>query len=127
MAFKSAGLFGRYQDPEVEETIALSAGLPRGAWSRRCILGIPQPAEFWEPEWRNPVAHYQKPLMSVSLSEGMAPCCTSLETLADFDLPVIGINLGRLGFLTDIPVSDMKEKIDEILNVADTSSRKEPC
>ena len=35
--------------------------------------------------------------------------------LADFDLPLIGINLGRLGFLTDILAENMEQKLDEIL------------
>ena len=37
------------------------------------------------------------------------------RTLADFGLPLIGINLGRLGFLADIPAENMEQKLDEIL------------
>ena len=35
--------------------------------------------------------------------------------LAKYDIPLIGINLGRLGFITDIPVDRMLPALDEIL------------
>lgn len=37
-------------------------------------------------------------------------------TFCDHAVPVVGVNLGRLGFLVDISPSDAEEKIDEILN-----------
>ena len=36
--------------------------------------------------------------------------------VAPFDLPLIGINQGRLGFLTDIPLADMEATIGAILD-----------
>jgi NAD+ kinase len=36
--------------------------------------------------------------------------------LAPFDVPLIGINLGRLGFMTDIPVDAMLPALGDILN-----------
>lgn len=38
--------------------------------------------------------------------------------LAKYDVCLLGINLGRLGFLTDISPSDMEEYLSEILNGA---------
>jgi NAD+ kinase len=37
------------------------------------------------------------------------------RSLAHYDLPLLGFNLGRLGFLTDISPEDMEEKLDRIL------------
>jgi len=37
------------------------------------------------------------------------------RSLAHFDLPLLGFNLGRLGFLTDISPEDMAEKLDRVL------------
>ena len=37
------------------------------------------------------------------------------RSLTQFDLPLLGFNLGRLGFLTDIAPEDMVEKLDRIL------------
>ena len=36
--------------------------------------------------------------------------------LVDFQVPLVGINLGRLGFLTDIPADDMESAIGRILD-----------
>lgn len=35
--------------------------------------------------------------------------------LVDHDVPLVGINQGRLGFLTDVSIEDMLETMDEIL------------
>jgi NAD+ kinase len=35
--------------------------------------------------------------------------------LANYEVPLLGFNLGRLGFLTDISPADMQEKLDQIL------------
>ncbi len=36
--------------------------------------------------------------------------------LADFEVPLIGVNLGRLGFLTDIPAENMTAELGPILD-----------
>jgi len=38
------------------------------------------------------------------------------RSLADYGVPLVGVNLGRLGFLTDISPAEMAERLDEILN-----------
>ncbi len=38
------------------------------------------------------------------------------RSLADHNIPLVGINLGRLGFLTDISPDDMLSRLDEILS-----------
>ena len=37
------------------------------------------------------------------------------RSLAHYELPLLGFNLGRLGFLTDISPEDMAEKLDRVL------------
>ena len=41
---------------------------------------------------------------------------SAVRSLADYQIPVMGINLGRLGFLVDISPSEMLEKLEQILN-----------
>ncbi len=36
--------------------------------------------------------------------------------LSRYDIPAIGINLGRLGFLTDIPMADLESSLSKVLN-----------
>ena len=44
--------------------------------------------------------------------------------LAPYDVPLIGINLGRLGFMTDIPVERMIPSLDAILSGKARSERR---
>jgi NAD+ kinase len=37
------------------------------------------------------------------------------RSLAQYDIPLVGINMGRLGFLTDISFNEFGDKLDEIL------------
>lgn len=41
---------------------------------------------------------------------------TAARSLAEFDIPLIGVNLGRLGFLVDISPADVVARLDEILD-----------
>lgn len=41
---------------------------------------------------------------------------TAARCLAEFDIPVIGVNLGRLGFLVDISPADVAARLDDILD-----------
>jgi NAD+ kinase len=38
------------------------------------------------------------------------------RTFVDKKIPILGINLGRLGFLADVPATNMKEIVSEVLN-----------
>lgn len=41
---------------------------------------------------------------------------SAARTLCDDDVPLVGVNLGRLGFLADVSPDEFREKIDEILS-----------
>jgi len=41
---------------------------------------------------------------------------SAARSLSNYDVPMVGINLGTLGFLTDIASSQTKEKLSEILD-----------
>ncbi|MCW8854968.1 MAG: NAD(+) kinase [Gammaproteobacteria bacterium] len=41
---------------------------------------------------------------------------SAVRTLADYNTPVLGINLGRLGFLVDISPDDMIDRLENILS-----------
>jgi NAD+ kinase len=40
---------------------------------------------------------------------------SAVRSLVDFDIPVMGINLGRLGFLVDISPNNMQQHLEQIL------------
>jgi len=41
---------------------------------------------------------------------------SAARSLSDYDIPILGINLGRLGFLVDISPDEMLEHLEQILN-----------
>lgn len=41
---------------------------------------------------------------------------TAARALVQFDIPLIGVNLGRLGFLVDISPTDLVARLDEVLD-----------
>jgi NAD+ kinase len=41
---------------------------------------------------------------------------SAARTLAKYDTPVLGVNRGRLGFLTDITPDEIEDKVAEVLN-----------
>ena len=41
---------------------------------------------------------------------------SAARSLAKYEVPMVGINLGTLGFLTDIPASQINQKLSEILD-----------
>ena len=49
---------------------------------------------------------------------------SAARRLAPFDVPLIGVNLGRLGFLTDIPVARMEPTLADMLDGRYTEERR---
>ncbi len=45
-----------------------------------------------------------------------ARCCRLRGSLAPYDVPLIGVNQGRLGFLTDIPLARMEPTLGAMLD-----------
>ncbi|MEP7205928.1 MAG: NAD kinase [Casimicrobiaceae bacterium] len=109
-------LIGRYATPGVAEPLGRLARflLERGhavvleAETARFtpLPGYPtaQPAEFAE---RADVA---------VVVGGDGTLLAMARQLAPLDVPLIGVNLGRLGFLTDIPLADMENALAGILD-----------
>ncbi|RBP50820.1 NAD(+)/NADH kinase [Arenicella xantha] len=114
--FKTIGVFGKYQDASVEEPVkALTQHLEKKGL--RVKLGHTTAAEIIRDlpqELLHDAVHLDIDLAVVIGGDG-----TMLHVarrMAEAEIPVIGINRGRLGFLTDIPLADMLEEIDMILN-----------
>ena len=115
MVFNSVGLFGRYQDSGVEETIShLQALLKKRGIN--VFLGDPTANEISGPR----IEDSDKPLPdTIDVGIVVGGDGTMLHVariLADYGLPLIGINLGRLGFLTAIAADDVEERLDQILS-----------
>ena len=110
MIFRSIGLFGRYQDAAVKSTLdEIREHLEQRG--RTVLLGDTTHQEIQGLR----IGDNGQPLAeSIDLGVVVGGDGTMLHVasaLAQVDLPVIGINMGRLGFLTDIPAEDFRQEI----------------
>ena len=114
MSFHSVGLFGRYQDSAVEETIVFLQSFLKNR-GLQVFLGDPTASEIAGIR----VEESGRPLSdTIDVGIVVGGDGTMLHVarmLADYDVPLIGINLGRLGFLTDIPAEAMETKLEKFL------------
>ncbi len=113
--FKTIGVFGKYQDASVEKPVKkLTSHLE--AKGLKVKLGYNTASEIVRSlpqELMHEELHQDIDLAIVIGGDG-----TMLHVarrMAEVSVPVVGVNLGRLGFLTDIPQADMLDQIDEIL------------
>lgn len=114
MQISSVGLFGRYKDPDVSTTLdALRKHLENRDIS--VYIGDTTADNISDTRIEDsglPVAE------TIDLAVVVGGDGTMLHVargLASYALPMIGINLGRLGFLTDLSADRMHEGLDELL------------
>ena len=113
--FKTIGVFGKYQDASVELPVkTLTAHLESKGLEVK--LGYNTASEIVRDlpqELLHEELHQDIDLAIVIGGDG-----TMLHVarkMAEIDVPIAGVNLGRLGFLTDIPQADMLDEVDKIL------------
>ncbi|HKJ76822.1 MAG TPA: NAD(+) kinase [Gammaproteobacteria bacterium] len=115
-AFHTIGLIGKHEDPSICESIRMLGQYLQGR-DLEVLLD--------EESCRSVPDHGLK----ISDRAGIGRSCdlaivvggdgtmlTAARSLADYSVPLLGINLGRMGFLTDISPPEMMERLDEILS-----------
>jgi NAD+ kinase len=113
--FKSIGLIGKYGDTTVGTTLHALSSYLKGHGSQ--ILLDEATAEVW-PEHGLEIASRDRIGRQCDLAivvGGDGTLLNAARSLAAHDIAILGINLGRLGFLTDISPDQMQAKLDEIL------------
>ncbi len=114
--FKTIALIGKYQSPEVAEAVLRLASYLRG-------LGLSVLIEQGTASSTGltagfTVASYEEIGGRADLAivlGGDGSLLNSACRLAEFNVPLVGVNQGRLGFLTDISREVALEKVGEIL------------
>ena len=114
--FKTVGVFGKFQDVSVEKPLKL---LTQHLESKgiKVKIGHTTSAEITR-ELPQELLH-DKVFLDIDLAIVIGGDGTLLHVarrMAESNIPVAGVNLGRLGFLTDIPQADMLQEVDEILD-----------
>src|SRR3569623_3310598 len=110
--FKAIGLIGKYGDPGIAPALAAMANFLAGR--QLSVLLDDEPARTL-PELVLPTgtrAESGRRCDLAVVSGGDGTLLNAARSLADFGIPVVGINLGRLGFLADISPTDMLEHMD---------------
>ena len=114
--FKTIGVFGKFQDASVEKPLkSLTAHLEQKGIKVK--LGHTTAAEITSSLPQELL--HDELCLDIDLAIVIGGDGTLLHVarrMASMNIPVAGVNLGRLGFLTDIPQSEMLTEIDAILD-----------
>ncbi len=113
--FKRVGLLGKSEDRNVSMTLrALTAYLEQ----QKIRILLDQSIAGIFPEPPHPVADRQTLADSCDLAivvGGDGTLLNAARSLAESGIAVLGINLGRLGFLVDVSPEDMTQQLQKIL------------
>lgn len=114
--FKRVGIIGKYADPTVGTTLKV---LTDYLAARNIELLLDEAtAEVWVDHGLT-VASRDSIGANCDLAivvGGDGTLLNAARSLSPYDIAIVGINLGHLGFLTDISPADMEQKLDEILD-----------
>ncbi|CAH1747984.1 NAD kinase [Thauera humireducens] len=114
--FRNLALVGKYQSPDVAESVMAIARFLRESglmvWIEQgTASSIGGAGDF-------PVASYEHIGGEADLAVVIGGDGTMLHTarrLVEYGVPLAGVNLGRLGFLTDIALNDAQRGLGEII------------
>lgn len=115
-SFQSVGLIGKYADPSVGETLHKLSGY---LLSRNVDVLLDESTARVLPDHGLTIANREQISERCDLAiavGGDGTLLAAARSLARYDISVLGINLGRLGFLTDISPQELEQKLDEILD-----------
>ncbi len=114
--FNKIGLIGKYGNPQVAETVRELGMLLQ---KRGCEIMIEHTTNQLLTIQDLPCASLDEIGRNADLTiivGGDGTLLAAARTLVEYDIPILGVNLGRLGFLVDISPNDMEERVNEILD-----------
>ena len=114
--FQKVGLIAKHGDPRVSETLGRLIGMLRDR-GREVVLDSASRDAC--PDCTLPVVARDEMGRQCDLVVVVAGDGTFLgaaRTLVDQDVPLLGVNLGRLGFLADVMPDEMSDRLNEILD-----------
>jgi NAD+ kinase len=115
-SFRTIALIGKYKSPEIAEPLLT---LARFLERRKVKVQIDPLTAEQVGRTRYPVRKLEVLGKQADLAVVIGGDGTMLNiarTLAPFEVPLVGVNQGRLGFLTDISVDNMVSTIGTILD-----------
>lgn len=114
--FKTIGLFGKYKDPSVRDALN---GMAEYLRYRKIdvVIGETTADEIIDSQQgKIPLKEIQSRMDLAIVIGGDGTMLHVARSLAPHGVPLVGVNMGRLGFLTDIPLVEMYEDVGRILD-----------
>lgn len=114
--FNTIGLFGKHRDPNVNDAIM---GLAEYLRYRdiQVVVGEPGVDELIPGAPREAPRQPDRERLDLAIViGGDGTMLRVARALAPHDTPLVGVNMGRLGFLTDIPLTEMYEDVGRLLD-----------
>lgn len=115
-SFNSIGIIGKYGDPSANNTIGRLANI---LVQQGCDIYLDEDTAGRIEDNTLPVIAQQEFGSKCDLAiviGGDGTLLNAARNLVDSEVPLLGINLGRLGFLVDVSPDEMAIRIKEILN-----------
>lgn len=113
--FKTVALIGKYQSPEIAESLA---GLAAFLRSRGIAVMLEESTAAATGDNGLPLASYDEIGNRADLAVvigGDGTMLNSARRLARYAVPLVGVNQGRLGFMTDIALESMLDGMSAII------------
>ena len=123
-SFRTAALIGRYQSPHVAASLLMIADFLRERGLR--VLIEKETAEAIERkdlESADADAIGAEADLAIAVG-GDGTMLGIARQLAPYDVPLVGINHGRMGFITDIPLEHWPDALDAVLAGAYTTDQR---
>jgi NAD+ kinase len=114
--FKRIGLIAKLNNPRVAETLTtLTTDLEQRGVS--VVLDESAASYFPTPQLTVYTRHELSQNCDLAIAVGGdGTMLNAARSLAEADVPMLGINLGRLGFLADVSPDEINERLTEIFN-----------
>ncbi|HET7306446.1 MAG TPA: NAD(+) kinase [Gammaproteobacteria bacterium] len=124
MTFNTIGLLGRGRDPKVAAMLA-----ELGAWLRELDFAVTPAADAPALSVRDDRERILREFDQaqpdlVIVVGGDGTILNAAHLLAAHDAPLLGVNVGRLGFLADIPLDRVREEVGAVLKGRYTEERR---
>jgi NAD+ kinase len=115
-AFKTIALIGKYKSPEITEPLLELSRFLQGRGVRVLIDPLTAAHVVRNNLEVLPLEEAGKQADLAIVIGGDGTMLNIARTLAPFDVALVGVNQGRLGFLTDLSIDTVHETIGEMLD-----------